>query len=205
MGEYLLLNDGDKLKLGVMDDFRYVRHTELAAMIETPEGRISPAVAPALANPATLYRFPFPWEDDQTWDEIGQRDFFAPRIILNATGITVTHRSITQCVTGPGDIYQVNLSLPCPYLLTTRGEPENPREPTLSSSLPVPSLLVIGERVSSGQARTIFGCIYCGVLLSCSTEELARLRQQNQHRLDQEFLVRLTPSAKSLPVTATHT
>jgi len=24
MGEYLLLNDGDKLKLGVMDDFRYV-------------------------------------------------------------------------------------------------------------------------------------------------------------------------------------
>jgi len=42
------------LKLGVMDDFRYVRHTELAAMVETPEGRASPDVAPALALDGSL-------------------------------------------------------------------------------------------------------------------------------------------------------
>ena len=194
MGEYLLLNDGDKLKLGVMDDFRYVRHTELAAMIETPEGRISPAVAPALANPATLYRFPFPWEDDQTWDEIGQRDFFRPRIILNATGITVTHRSITQCVTGPSDIYQVNLYLPCPYLLTTRGEPEDPTEPALCSALPDPLLVIVGERVRENRVRTIFKCIYCEMLAAMHQAELDLLWQQNEPRVDRAVLARLIPA-----------
>jgi len=195
MGEYLLLNDGDKLKLGVMDDFRYVRHTELAAMAETPEGRTSPAVAQALKDPATLYRFPFPWEDDQDWDEIGQRDFFTPRIILNATGIKGAHRSITQCITGPGGTHQVNIYLPCPYLLTKQGEPEDPTEPALCSHLPDPLLIIVGERVREARVRTIFQCIYCEMLAAMHQAELDLLWQQNKDRVDRAVLARLTPAA----------
>jgi len=177
-----------------MDDFRYVRHTELAAMAETPEGRNSPAVDRALKDPATLYRFPFPEEDGQDWDEIGQRDFFVPRIILSATEIKGAHRSITHCITGPGGAYQVSVYLPCPYLLTKYGEPEDPTEPTLCSALPDPLLVIVGERVREGRVRTIFKCIYCEILAALHQAELDLLWQQNKDRVDRAILARLTPA-----------
>lgn len=194
MGEYLILNDSDKLKLGKMDDLRYVRFAEVAAMAETQEGQQSPDVKRALADPNALYRFPFPWEDGQSWDDIGQRKMTVPALILAATDITVAHRSVVQCVTAPGGLYQVNVYLPCPYLLTGRGEPEDPITPALCSALPLPSLLLIGERVRQGQARTIFACIYCRVLLSCSSAEIALLQQQNQNQIDAAVLARLIPA-----------
>lgn len=190
MGEYLLTPNG-KLKLGVMDDLRYVRHQELVSMAETPEGRLSPDVGRALEDTNTLYRFPFPSEDGQDWSAIGQRNMFRPVVILDADGIEIEHRSVVKCITAPGGNYQVNVYLPCPFLLTTRGKPEDPTKTALCSTLPPPSIMIFGERVQDGKPRTIFSCIYCERMFSLTDLEIQLLRLQNQKHVDAHILDRL--------------
>lgn len=194
MGEFLILNAKDKLKIGTIDDLRYVRYTELVAMSKTLEGMNSPDVASGLKDPNSLYRFPFPWEDGQNWDAIGRRNMFEPTITLFSSGIEVEHTKVVQCIAAPGGGYQVNLYLPCPYQLTKTGKQDNPLEVSLCSALPPPTINIVGERVYEDHHRTIFGCIYCQKFVSFNEPEIELLRLLNKRSVDVKILDRLSPN-----------
>jgi hypothetical protein len=181
MGEYHTIRTAeggyDQLcKLGTMDDWRYVRRTEVEALTGVDAGR-STNLPHALKDPSILYRFPWPDEDAYAGDlaHINQRDMFrtftlpVPQEWL--AGLEHTARWVSMGAANGGGTYNVNIAVPCPLsaAFTSQG---------LKNSGATPILQIVGERTDrQGHTRTIFGCGYCERLYAFpATPELARVQ-----------------------------
>jgi len=174
MGEYATIQ-GTELKLGTMDDFRYVRHDE----VEKWHGEGSADLAEYLADESTLYRFPFPWEDGQSVDQAAQRNMFEPVIVLRSPQFEgLEHHPVCKGFSFPGGGYNVNLYVPCPFTLREQGPQAG--NTTLCSSLPEFHLRVYGERWAGSEGRTIFACPYCEHLYSLDAPHIEALRVANE-------------------------
>ncbi|HZL93548.1 MAG TPA: hypothetical protein VFB99_07890, partial [Vicinamibacterales bacterium] len=166
MGEYAVrqMSDGTTetaFKLGVMDDWRYVRRSEAKRILETwGEVRSIGDISGALADPATLWRFPFHKEDGKV-DDIGSRSMFETVTVLAWPELFEqfnhkTWRPYEAAEAGRGP----RVYLPCFYseefkALERSGFVKKTGEPK-------PELDVYGERYDEhGNARTLFVCGYC--------------------------------------------
>jgi len=162
-------------KLAVLDDWRYVRRDEAAALVSRDAG-VDTNIRHALASPATLFRFPFPWEDGLSRPEdIEGRDMFAtvefvlpPELAHLVKGIE--HREVWLGVRQARGSYSFNVAIPCPlsegFVLKH------------SQGAPVALADIYGERYDAmKRARTIFRCGYCETPFSVSEAELEVMRR----------------------------
>jgi hypothetical protein len=180
MGEYLTqLIDGEVktiTKAGTMDDFRYVRRTELEAWGPFDAGQ-GTNVPEALRDSSTLWRFPWPQEDGQAVEGI-DREMFTTLGFRVPQGLLtkVDHRTICVHVKPKGYGGGVNVFLPCPA---------GPDGKSLSLSNPgaSPCANIYGERWDEeGKCRTIFRCGWCGAPFSVPAEELEEIRDAIRSR-----------------------
>ncbi len=216
MGEYLKFPDGKEIKLGTLDDFRYVRRDEAQRWADRglrTEGNTSPAEA--IADPTTLWRFPFPWEDRDSVAKIHERKFGdAHRLTFRVPGLEIDHQHKTVSMSAPAGGYGVNVYVPCPYLLERIGAGQDAKRAALCSTPGEQTIYLVGERFDAeGRGRTVFGCIYCERWIALSVEDLAKLREHNPPQkkqsaddaarlLDAQILARLMPAWREQKVSA---
>jgi hypothetical protein len=165
MGDYHTVRRADGgydslCKLGVIDDYRYVRRTEVDALVHTDAGE-SADLRCVLTADNVLYRFPWPDEDASTGNtaHICKRDMFRTFTLPVAQELMdlLDHKArwVPMGAAGQGGAYNVNVALPCPLspAFNALG---------LKTSGATPILQILGERTDAqGHTRTIFGCGYC--------------------------------------------
>ncbi len=173
MGEYI-----GGIKIGVMDDLRYVRREECAGLHQdTP----SEEGAGALRNPASLWRFPWPDEDGATPGEIDARDMFRTYTrSLEGNPLTgIDHgdgsrggRGVCLHIQAKGGGYGFNVTLPCPALFGSR-------LPSLvTSAIPAAfPIQIYGVRYDQRGDRTIFRCGWCEQPFCLDDTDADRLRK----------------------------
>lgn len=176
MGEYLYLRGSKEsvCKLGVMDDFRYIRHDEAERLAPHEGEGDGGTLAHSLADASTLWRFPFPWEDQdltrsaqEIAAEIAKREMSrttyveAPMTVVRA----MEHADKVVHMTPRGGGWGVNVWVPCPHSAAGL----KLHQSTGGAS---PILVVHGERHERGEARTIFACGYCEKLYSFTPNEI---------------------------------
>jgi hypothetical protein len=177
MGEYLTSVSGEYLaKAGVMDDFRYVRRSELEHWSPLDGGKGTDCKE-VLADLNTLYRFPFPWEDPPAeieidFGRIDQRDLFKTQTVYGWNPpAAVTHKEIVQPLKGKHMAQGINVWLPCPI-----GTPSYPLKTSFGGA--TPAINIVGERYDQwGHGRTIFACAWCQAMFSLDQAELLNLMQ----------------------------
>lgn len=166
MGEYY-----KNVKLGTMDDWRYVRHEEIVNLHNT--GVVAEGIVWAL-NPENqvLWRFPWPTEDNQDYTASNERDMFKDWTLPD--GVCKgpeTHKHVTLHVSDHY-AYNINVFIPCP------AGPDFAKSGLTSSQISHP-VHIIGERYDAdGNARTIFECAYCHQMFSLSDEEIEPVRKE---------------------------
>ena len=179
MGEFLTRKDGEQVaKAGTMDDFRYVRRTELEFW-SPYDGGHGTDVGEILADPGTLYRFSFPDEDIAfpsadagiDWDRIHQRDMDRTFGIFGYYMSTeIDHREIVQHIRGANMGTGINIWLPCPIAVSPY-----PLKTTTNGIAHV--INIWGERYDGqGRGRTIFRCDWCGAPFSLGLVEMQEVR-----------------------------
>ena len=163
-------------KVGVCDDWRYVRRAEAEQLgkVDAGGGAHFPTV---LALPSTLYRFPWPHEDGHAGDvaHINGRDMFVTHAwslppdvwadIFGADGLE--HRAMCVPVKAEGMGSGANVFFPCPL------SPEF----TLRTSQGgfSPTFNVYGERYVVSVPYTVFRCGFCGAPFALPPDELDAL------------------------------
>jgi hypothetical protein len=170
MGDYHSIRKADGsteqlCKVGTMDDWRYVRRSEVEKMAEIDAGD-GANMQMAMAHGNLMYRFPWPDEDEyeHNLDHINTRDMFrtytvpVPQEVLDVFDHDV--RWVPIGAANQGGAFNVNVAVPCPTSEAFR------KLGLKNSGVQSPILQVIGERVSNGWARTIFGCGYCEKMFS---------------------------------------
>ncbi len=173
MGEYI-----GRLKIGVVDDLRYVRREECAGLHQDTPSKDGAA---ALSNPASLWRFPWPDEDGAAPEEIDARDMFRTytRSLEGPPIEGIDHgdgsrfgRGVTVHIQAEGGGYGFNVMLPCPALF-------GDRLPALvTSSIPAAfPIQIYGVRYDQRGERTILRCGWCEQPFSMDDESADRLRE----------------------------
>jgi hypothetical protein len=215
MGEYANVPSGtgqeNTIRLGVMDDLRYVRRSELeqwaALGFRTPKEGDREETRPLsdyLDDPATLYRFPWPWEDNQAIEHLQTRNMFATVLLAVPPQLMTEHRHMTKPVSGLGGT-SINLFFPCPFTLkqgryqaqvaTVQGL--SAHESGLCSAVPNTQITIWGERYdANGNGRTCFQCVFCERAQSYSPEHIIQIMELNRHRSEpyiEQILSRLRP------------
>ena len=167
MGEYAKIN-GEQIKLGTLDDWRYVRRDEVERWQPlASEGGTGMGLA--LAAEEIVWRFPFPWEDNENPEDVHGRTMGKPALTVAIPG-EIEHQRVTVSMglngAGQGGAFNVNVRVPCPYTLGNRPgqEPASDLEVEYCSAVPDNTYATIwGERVGGERGhRTDFKCIYCG-------------------------------------------
>lgn len=170
MGEYITIGDM-KIKVGVMDDFRYVRLEELQEFLylakETEEIQVY------LDDPTTLYRFPFPWEDDKSFLHHGRDMFKTVSLNITPTMNDFEHGSIVKHVECSGGGHGVNVWIPC--ILGEDG-----RKHQTSGVRPV--ITIFGERKNCNGVYTVFRCGYCEKPFAMDEKGIEEIQNLNQKR-----------------------
>ncbi len=173
------------LKLGTMDDFRYVRRQELEAW------RLHDAepdtIQAYLDDPNTLYRFPWSNEDGQ-WIgdlELNEREMFRT-IQLRLPRIDYDHGDIVVHLQAPKGGYQHNIWVPCLH------HPDFNLKKSIGDVSHV--VTIFGERYDEqGRGRTIFLCGYCKVPFSIGPEHMEELHQLSNVGFPIDLLVKPRP------------
>lgn len=194
MGEYFTQRTGNGnvdfvCKAGVMDDWRYVRRSEAQAWAPHDAGADT-NVREALQDPLTLWRFPWPDEDDGVIDGKFNVDRASRRDMFRHLDVPVTadllrtlphqHDICVSMSPGAGNAatgggYNCNVFLPCPF--GTRAEIYEGKTAILRNTGFTPLLRIVGERYDqAGNARTIFACAWCGSLSSPSQALIEEVR-----------------------------
>lgn len=160
MGEYYQGH-----KLGVMDDFRYVRRLELVTLDDQE-------LQGYLDDPSTLYRFPWPDEDGELLLAIDKRDMFRTMWLdVKALGWETEHDPVCVPVNA-GGAHTVHLWVPCPATIGADSEIKH----SLINSQPIQ---IVGERYDEqGRPRTIFACGWCDKAFAVSADSAEQLRFQ---------------------------
>lgn len=155
-------------KLGVCDDLRYVRREEALRLAPLDAGADTNLEA-LLADERSLWRFPWPDEDQATVSEIDQRDMFRTWLFA-AESLACDHgeRCVSLHPEGVSSGWNVNVFIPCPRRAGAAG---------LRTSPVAPLFNIYGERWRAGQGRTIFRCAWCGQPISLPPEDLAAVRE----------------------------
>ncbi|MBI4241845.1 MAG: hypothetical protein HY613_09020, partial [Candidatus Rokubacteria bacterium] len=124
----------------------------------------------ALQDGSTLYRFPWPDEDNDTIEAINGRSMF--RTLIWKVPATIlagfTHHELVPHVQDLQGGHGLNVWLPCP--LSPGGIPYR------TSGTPQPIVALNGERYQRGIPRTIFACGYCEKLFSVDADDLQTIR-----------------------------
>jgi hypothetical protein len=161
-------------KVGVMDDWRYVRRDEAVVLAKSDAG-FGAKMAAVLADPSTLYRFPFPWEDGKGRPEdIDKRDMFATVEFMLPPGMAqvlrgIEHQEIWMSIRQGKGSYVFNVAIPCP-LSESFGLKH-------SAGGPVNLVSIYGERYDiQKRPRTIFRCGYCEAPFSVNQTEIEAMR-----------------------------
>ncbi|UBF29912.1 hypothetical protein K9N68_37515 (plasmid) [Kovacikia minuta CCNUW1] len=184
MGEFLTNHAGEQLcKAETMSDFRYIRYEELKFWAPSDGGHGTDCQA-VLEDQDTLYRFPYPWEDNHCarndsgeilgirFSAINSRDMFKTMAFYGfAIPEQVEHKPVYAHLKGRSMGGGINVSLPCPVDPRFKPEPY----PIGKSSNPVTSCIAIaGERYdANGVGRTIFECGWCETYFSLDPGTLA--------------------------------
>ena len=149
MGDYhtVRLADGSiasLCKLGTMDDYRYVRRSEVERLALTDVGQ-SADLSRVLTHGSILYRFPWPDEDAHagSLDHINGRDMFrtftlpVPPELLDQ--VEHQDRWVSMGAANQGGAYNVNVAIPCPLAPPFR-------ERGFKNSGATPIFQILGER-----------------------------------------------------------
>ena len=167
MGEYITIGDF-RLKVGVMDDFRYVRREELEGLNdiakETEEIRLY------LEDERTLYRFPFPWEDDKPLLHNGREMFKTVSLRITPEMNDFEHGHIVKNVECTGRGHGVNIWIPC--ILGEKGC-------DLKTSRKFHVITIFGERQNEGGRYTVFRCGYCETAFAMDQKNINKVRDIN--------------------------
>lgn len=152
------------LKLGTIDDFRYVRRQELEAW--QLHDADPDTIQAYLDDPNTLYRFPWSNEDGQQIGDItlNDRDMFRT-VQLRLPPVEYEHGKITVHLQAPKGGYQHNVWFPCLH------HPDFDLKKSIEDVRHV--VTIFGERYDEqGRGRTIFLCGYCKVPFSIGPEHM---------------------------------
>lgn len=188
MGEYLTDYTGQTvLKLGTMDDMRYVRRSEVesfAASGKYPRQDLRYI----LQDENSLYRFPFPVEDNATLEQINERNMFKTTEIPVSKefiqGLDHGDRYMPLSPVGIQHAYNVNIWIPCPC-----SKDFNLRKSTNGA---FPLINIYGERYDSeGNCRTIFRCAWCEHPFSLSSDEIEYIKAQITSRWSADLADRI--------------
>jgi hypothetical protein len=198
MGEYhtRLGPDGQPellCKLGVCDDLRYVRREEALRLVPLDAGA-NTDIAALLADERSLWRFPWPDEDQARTRQIDQRDMFRTWL-FTAENIDCTHgqRCVSIYPEGTSSGWNVNVFIPCPRRAGEAG---------LKTSPVAPLFNIYGERWRAGQARTIFRCAWCGQPISLDSGELLAVQDEITREAAQQEAGGSTEAARFLRAVA---
>lgn len=177
-------------KLGTMDDWRYVRYEEAQRLAPLDAGA-NTNIRSFLNDERTLWRFPWPDEDEFSVAAIDQRQMFRT-LLFACAELTCEHTQ--RCVSihpeGVTSGYNVNVWITCPRQAAAG-----------MKTSPVPPLFnLYGQRFRAGQPRTIFRCAWCGQPFSLTPEELIPVREAFQREIKRESP---HPSAQSLQFSQT--
>jgi hypothetical protein len=161
MGEYY-----KNIKLGTMDDFRYVRLDEMQA-----EAEKTSELDCYLNDPTPMYRFPFPDEDGQSIEVANQRERERHFVFAQPDGMEISHQEKCVHVSANGGGWGVNVFIPCPAEAHKHGIKTSP-----VNTVP---LEIVGERrdPATGKLRTIFSCSWCENWFSLDQESVELIRQ----------------------------
>jgi hypothetical protein len=185
MGEYLTERVGDqivqRMKAGTMDDWRYVRMSEMEVWAPI-DARDNTNVFDALSDTDILWRFPWPDEDGDVsglsfnWSTMQKREM--GRSIWfqwnTRNGIDHHERWLPMHPEGLEYSHNVNIAIPCPMI------PGFPLKTSRGGFTPLAS--IYGERRNAkGETRTVFTCAWCGAAFSIGADELEQVQQAILH------------------------
>lgn len=189
MGEYLERDGGQPCKLATVDDARYLTRDEAERLRGYDEG---PALAGLLADPRTLWRFPWPAEESPdnpaelcrtiagrsmfrslAVDLADERAELLSRVKHGRVAVYLRHEDghsePQRSELGGGGL---SVRLPCPL--------DGPAWAAAGLDMgnrPAPALTVYGERFDTdGRRRTVFRCAYCAEAFALEAGELATVR-----------------------------
>lgn len=141
---------------------------KLADMGEEDDDRIK--FSEYLSDNVTMWRFPFPDEDEMIASEFVNA-VYDKGFNLPVGDVEVNHAEICVHNTHKGGGYGVNIFLPCPnskeatYRMSNNGAGEQ-------------FLRVRFQAIRNGEEKTIFECARCGQLQRFSDEDVAKIKER---------------------------
>jgi hypothetical protein len=166
MGEYYR-----GVKLGTCSNMYYIRYEEML-VLKGDYNDDGASISKYYLKPGVNYRFPFPEEDDATWDKLQERDAFK-RLRFNGANLDAFdpkkyyHRDITFCAEIPGGGYQRNIFVPCP-VSAEFDECKGIHKTSGSDEFPI---IFEMQTIIANSLTTVFKCGYCGQGFYFDTDE----------------------------------
>jgi hypothetical protein len=175
MGQYAFKNGQQGLKVGTMDDFRYVRYGEAERLVASGNDQ-NGDIRYGLETLSAVFRFPFPDEDNQGDSKIGERSMFRtlPPFKISADLISKFDHGERVISLSPEFTqlsYNNNVFLPCPV-------GEAIKKAGIKQSGTALLANIYGERYDKdGKPRTIFRCAWCGSPFSVGASDIDAIRE----------------------------
>lgn len=161
-------------KIGTCEIMYYMRLTEakkLADMGASDDDGIK--FNEYLTDNITMFRFPFPDEDQRELADVGYESH-EKRFIVPAIGIDAGHDTITVHSTRKDGGDGINIFIPCPYS-------EEFKDANIKTSTGGPGgqkLDVLFEGMRNGEVKTIFACSRCGAMQRFSGDDIEKIKEQ---------------------------